>query len=100
MGKISILGTGLLTLSMGVYRLFYRTHHDPSFNYPINNGPYHWVIRIILITGGLYPAYSGTRMIIKQTKEEESAFTLNCDFFQQFSRSTHRAGVNVCVANK
>jgi len=69
MGKISILGIGIIFLSMGVYRLFYRTHHDPSFHYPIDMGQYHWVIGIILIVGGLYFVYSATKLIIRDKRK-------------------------------
>lgn len=69
MGKISILSIGIIFIFMGVYRLFYRTHHDPSFHYPIDIGPYHWVIGIIFVIGGLYFAYTGTKMIIKDKRK-------------------------------
>jgi hypothetical protein len=68
-GNISILFVGILFLSMGVYRLFYRTHYDPNLS-PIDIGPYHWVIGIILIVGGLYFVYSATRLIIRDKRKD------------------------------
>jgi hypothetical protein len=69
MAKISILVMGILFLSMGFYRLFHRTHHDPSFNYPIDIGPHHWVIGVIFIVGGLYFVYNATKMIIRDKRK-------------------------------
>jgi uncharacterized membrane protein HdeD (DUF308 family) len=68
-GKISILFLGILFLSMGVYRLFYRTHYDPNLS-PIDIGPYHWVIGIILIFGGLYFVYSATKLITREKRKD------------------------------
>lgn len=67
LGKISILWVGIMFLSMGVYRLFYRTHYDPNLS-PIDIGPYHWVIGIILIVGGLYFVYIATKLLIRDRR--------------------------------
>ena len=59
---------GILFLSIGVYRLFYRTHYDPNLS-PIDMGPYHWVIGIIFIIGGLYLVYNAAKMIIRNKRK-------------------------------
>jgi threonine/homoserine/homoserine lactone efflux protein len=66
--KVSLLVMGILFLSMGVYRLFYRTHYDPNLS-PIDMGPHHWAIGIIFIVGGLYFVYNATKMIVRDKRK-------------------------------
>jgi hypothetical protein len=66
------IGYGNIIFIYGSLPPIYRTQHDSSFHYPIDMGPYHWVIGIVLIIGGLYFVYTATKMIIKDKRKDRS----------------------------
>jgi len=66
--NVSILLTGILFIVSGIYFLFFRTHYELGFS-PIDMDPYHWVIGIIFIIGGLFVVYEEIKIIIRDKRK-------------------------------
>ena len=66
--KIVILFIGISSVFFGSHLFFNRTLYDWDFGW-IDFGPYHWVIAVIFIIGGLYFVYNATKMIIRDKRK-------------------------------
>ncbi len=73
MSKIGMLFFGILSIIFGITRLFDRILRDPNLS-PIDMGPYHWVIGIIFIVGGLYFVYNAIKLIIRDKRKDRIVF--------------------------
>ena len=66
--KIVILFIGISSVFFGGYLSFDRRSYDWDFGW-IDFGPYHWVIAIIFMIGGLFFVYSATKMILRDKRK-------------------------------
>ena len=66
--KIVILFIGISSVFFGRYLFFNRTLYDWDFGW-IDFAPYHWVIGIIFMIGGLFFVYNATKMIIRDKRK-------------------------------
>lgn len=66
--KLSILFCGISFIVLGRHLFFNRAYYDWDLG-RIGMGPYHWVIGIIFIIGGLFFVYNATKMIIRDKRK-------------------------------
>jgi hypothetical protein len=69
LNKVATLFIGLCLILGGIETFFIRGYHSVMWGRYMDYGPFHKVIGAILILGGFFIAYKGTRIIIRDKRK-------------------------------